>query len=470
MITGNQENEKLTWIQLSMDSPYFVDEKGNNWTPIGQNDAMIWPDLEGLFKRKNIKAVEVHFAFLAAHGVNCLRIMLEYCQTENRYFERPAGRFQPNMVQFWDDLFVLCEKYKLRILLTPFDTFWMERRWKNHPYNASNNGPCKRKSQWLTSPETLEAIKNRLTFVTERWGSSGVLFAWDLWNEINPAHALGKTDGLYEFINELSVHVKTLENGLYGKTHPQTVSVFAPLIARYQMKDLIFRHPELDFASTHLYESGTINNPRNAIDAAITSGKLVEEAIMHLPEKRPFFDSEHGPIDHYRRKRNLPELFDDQYFLNMQWAHLASGATGGGMRWPYRQPHVLTHGMRRAQQNLSEFVKLINWKIFSRKNLNPHIKVSDPAFIAFGCGDGNQAVVWLLKNEKIGRNKVIQSNTKKVLLTIQVPGLENGCYKVHIWNTLLGEIETIELEKVQEMEISLTVSVTNIALAIVKVT
>ncbi|GLU51429.1 hypothetical protein [Dyadobacter frigoris] len=468
MITKNEENEKLTWIQLCKDSPYFVDEKGDNWTPIGQNDAIIWPDLEGLFKRKNIKAVEGYFAFLAAHGVNCLRIMLEYCQTENRYFERPAGRFQPNMVQLWDDLFELCEKYKLRILLTPFDTFWMDKRWKYHPYNVANNGPCKRKSQWLTSPETLEAIKNRLTFVTERWGSSGVLFAWDLWNEINPAHALGKTDGLYEFVTELSVHLSTREKQLYGKTHPQTVSVFAPLIERYQMKDLIFRHPELDFASTHFYETGTINNPKNTIDAAISTGKMVRDALLNLPPERPFFDSEHGPIDHYRKKQNLPESFDNQYFLNMQWAHVASGAVGGGMRWPYRQPHVLSFGMRRAQQNLTEFTRLINWKIFKRKNLNSEIKVSDSKFAAFGCGDKNQAIVWLLKKEKIGRNKIFQPNSMLVSFSIQIPGLEAGLYKIHVWDTLLGEIEVVKVENVIQLEINLKIRVNNIAIAIVK--
>ncbi|MCF0054876.1 hypothetical protein [Dyadobacter sp. CY356] len=468
MTIKNDENEKLTWIQLSKDSPYFLDERGNNWTPVGQNDAITWPDLQGLFKRENIGAVEGHFAFLAAHGVNCLRVMLEYCQTENRYFERPAGHFQPNMVHLWDDLFELCEKYKLRILLTPFDTFWMDRRWKNHPYNAANGGPCKRKSQWLTSPETLDAIKNRLTFVTERWGSSGVLFAWDLWNEINPVHALGKTDGLYDFITELSLHVRTLENRLYGKSHPQTVSVFATVMEHYQMKDLIFRHTELDFASTHFYKTGTINNPRNSVDAATTTGEMVADALAHLPAERPFFDSENGPIDHYRRKRNLPETFDDLYFLNMQWAHLASGAVGGGMRWPYRQPHVLTHGMRRAQKNMSEFVKLIDWKTFKRRNLNAEIVVSNPGFTAFGCGDKTQAVVWLLNNKKIGRNKILQSNPKLVSLTIQVPCLEKGLYEIHVWDTLLGEMEIINIENEDALNINLSMSVSNVAVSIVK--
>ncbi|TIL77742.1 MAG: hypothetical protein E5Y81_12695, partial [Mesorhizobium sp.] len=41
-----------------------------------------------------------------------------------------------------------------------------------------------------------------------------------------------------------------------------------------------------------------------------------------------------------------PEL-PTEYFRHLQWAHLAAGGAGGGMRWPNRSPHVLTPGMRR---------------------------------------------------------------------------------------------------------------------------
>ena len=115
--------------------------------------------------------------------------MLEYCHGENRYLEKPPGRFVPNMVQMWDDIFALCEKYGLRILLTPYDTFWMWIRWAKHPYNSANGGIVADRKDWLLSPEMRDAIKARLEFATARWGGSGALFAWDIWNEINPAHA-----------------------------------------------------------------------------------------------------------------------------------------------------------------------------------------------------------------------------------------------------------------------------------------
>ena len=202
---------KLPWIKVAHNAPYFITEEGTTWTPIGQNDAVTWPEFAGLFRRKNMGAVEKHLSYLADHGVTVLRFMLEYCQTENRYIEKPAGKFQPNMVKLWDDLFALCEKYGLRILLTPVDTFWMWIRWKHHPYNKANGGPCRRRSQWLLCPYTLQAVKNRLTFAAERWGGSGALFAWDLWNEIHPAHADNNPAAFHEFVSELSTHLREVE-------------------------------------------------------------------------------------------------------------------------------------------------------------------------------------------------------------------------------------------------------------------
>ena len=94
------------WIETRPGSPWFMTEDGDSWTPIGQNDAITWPDLAGLFRRRDLPAVERHLRWLKAHGVTCLRLMLEYCQTEHRYLERPVGQFVPNMVQLWDDLFI----------------------------------------------------------------------------------------------------------------------------------------------------------------------------------------------------------------------------------------------------------------------------------------------------------------------------------------------------------------------------
>ncbi|HEX7180747.1 MAG TPA: hypothetical protein VF756_02805, partial [Thermoanaerobaculia bacterium] len=177
----------LPWIEVVPGAPYFRTDRGESWTPIGHNDAITWPSLKDAFRRRDLPAVDRYLRLLAASGVTCLRLMLEYAQERHRFFERPPGAFRPAMIQLWDDLFALCARHGIRILLTPFDTFWMWRRWKHHPYNRSNGGVCAAKSRMLTCRDTRAAIKRRLLFATERWGGSGTLFAWDLWNEIHPA-------------------------------------------------------------------------------------------------------------------------------------------------------------------------------------------------------------------------------------------------------------------------------------------
>ena len=122
------------------------------------------------------------------------------------------------------------------------------------------------------------------------------------------------------------------------------MSVFGPELIRHPaLVETIFRHPDLDVANTHLYEKGTIDAPKDTVSPALAVARLMRTAVIEAAPGRPVFDSEHGPIHSFKdKKRTLPPAFDDEYFRHIQWAHLASGGAGGGMRWPNRHPHVLT--------------------------------------------------------------------------------------------------------------------------------
>lgn len=434
----------LPWIEVAPNAPYFVTNHGENWTPIGQNDAITWPDLAGAFRRKDLKSVENYLAYLASHGVTCLRLMLEYCHTENRYLERPAGVFQPNMVQLWDDIFSLCVQYGLRILLTPYDTFWMRRRWGKHPYNRVNGGPCRRKSQWLLCPDTLALIKARLAFASQRWGGSGVLFAWDLWNEIDPVHAANSHLPFYSFVTELSSYLRHLELEMYGRAHLQTVSVYGPLLKKHpELSEVVFRHPLLDFASVHFYDA-PIRLPPDTIKPALRTAQLTQQALLQIQDGRPFLDSEHGPDRSFRNKSgNLSVQFDEEYFRYMQWAHLTSGGAGGGFRWPYRHPHQLTEGMRLSQRSLARFTRLVDWKNFRRKNWSHQLKISPSIFKGFACGDGRTAIIWLLRTDTRQAPGMINREGVGEEVIVRLPEMEAGSYSVQCWNTQSGELKAM---------------------------
>jgi len=438
----SREPGALPWIGVAANAPYFVTEAGEPWTPIGHNDAISWESLKGLYGRRDLPGAEAYLQGLVDSGVTCIRLMMEYAQSRHRYFERPLGTFVPRMVQLWDDLFAICERLGLRILLTPFDTYWTWLHWRHHPYNRANGGVLDHPSRLLLCRQTRDAIKARLAFAARRWGGSGALFAWDLWNEIHPAQAGDTAECFGEFIQDLADCVRTVEERLYGRAHPQTVSLFGPELRwrpHMKLEEPIFRHPALQFATIHIYEQGTIDHPRNTVDPAIGMGRIVRRSLAEIHDGRPFLDTEHGPIHAFKdRKRPLSEAFDDEYFRHTQWAHLAAGGAGGGMRWPNRTPHVLTPGMRRAQKALAAFLPLIDWTRFRRVNLNDEIAVSTPRIACFASGDATQAVVWLLRRDTVAPNGMLRQDTAPTAATLRVPRLAEGDYTIVAFDTRAG--------------------------------
>jgi mannan endo-1,4-beta-mannosidase len=391
-------------VRVAPGRRYFVTEAGEPFLVIGQNDALTWPELRGLIDRADLPGVEHHLAWLKAHGVTTLRVMLEYAG-DGFYLEREPGQFEPATVQAIDDLVTLCERVGLRLLLTPFDTFFTYIDWEHHPYAACNGGPCERPLDLLLSPQGWEAVHRRLVFVVERWGGSGAVFAWDLWNELGADHGVPAErmpheaqPDLYRFVTRSAELVRRIETQLWGRSHLLTVSHFMST-PRGALGDAIFRHPMLDFATTHIYQAGAIDDPRNTLKAADAMARWVKHALGEIRDGRPFTDSETGPIHAFKDLGiTLPDGFDDTYFRHMAWAHLASGGCGGGMRWPNRDPHVLTPGMRHAQAILSEFAGLIDWTRFAARNVSDTLAARPENLLAYGCADDEQAVAWVLRD------------------------------------------------------------------------
>ncbi len=459
------------WIGVSAEGRYFVNETGQSWLPIGHNEALSWVTFAGLVGRKDVPGVRRRLEGLRACGVTCLRMMLECAHQPHRLIEQPVGRFVPDIVRFWDDLFALCEDIGLRLLITPFDTYWTWMRWRHHPYNAANGGPLTHPSRMLLCEGARAAIKNRLDFAVRRWGASGALFAWDLWNEIHPAQAEGSAEGFGAFIADLSRHVRTLEKTLYGRTHLQTVSLFGPELQwrpHMPLAEPIFRHPDLDFASIHIYQEGAIDDPVDTVGGAIAMGRIVRDALAEIEDGRPFLDTEHGPIHRFKdKKKTLLEAFDDEYFRHIQWAHLASGGAGGGMRWPNRHPHCLTPGMHAAQASLAAFCEGIDWKRFWSVNVSDRLAVDRIGVVPFGCASDAQAVVWLLRDDRIGADGRLDRAAAPVEAAITIPGLSAGAYRVAPWNTKRGTPEAAFIQEAAAGELTVRVNLrTDLALAV----
>jgi mannan endo-1,4-beta-mannosidase len=235
------------------------------------------------------------------------------------------------VVQAWDDLVALCRRVGLRLLLTPFDTFFTWNHWDRHPYNRANGGPCDSRERLLTCPTTRGFIKRRLAFATERWGGGGVVFAWDIWNEMHPCQGENVYTCFPDFIGDVAPFLRGLETRLHGRAHLQTTSSSGRSWCGSPGSTSRSSATRSSTSPAAISTRRDDRPPRRHGGAAVSAGRLVREALAEIADARPFFDSEHGPIHTFKdHDRTLEEAFDDEYFRHIQWAHLASAPPAAG--------------------------------------------------------------------------------------------------------------------------------------------
>jgi hypothetical protein len=432
-------------ISVSPNGRYFVDEAGQGFLVIGQNDAISWPGLDTLLSGSAPEQTEAYVRDLREHGITVSRIMIEYAQQSYSLLENPVGEFSEQVVAFWDAFIPMAEQYGLYLLLTPYDTFWQNENWDSYPYNAAMGGPCAAKRDWLTNRDCIEAQKNRWRFIIDRWGGSPNIFAWDIMNEIDMWWG-STNEEIAAYVDEMASFVRDYEQERWGRSRLISVSSAAPT-PEGTLGSIIYRNPLLDFANTHLY-IGEINDPVDPIMPGPLMGGGVLLSLEQIRDDRPYFDSESGPISDWITNPS----FDQEYHHNMSWAHLASCGAGSGMRWPYTNPHFILPELRDNLLGLARFASTIDWADFPSQNITMDIRTSDRLMMRAGCSDGQTALVWLLADRRASDEVSIPGTSFTVRNVFQ-----DGEYTVEYWETYAGNRIGEDIAVAVDNELELTI-------------
>ncbi|MBZ0290558.1 MAG: cellulase family glycosylhydrolase, partial [Anaerolineae bacterium] len=419
-------------ISVSPNGRYFVDEAGQGFIVLGQNDSYYWPGLSALYSGMP-EGTENYVRDLRAHGITVSRVMIEYAQEASTYLENPVGTFSDSVVAFWDAFIAMAEEHGLYLLLTPYDTFWQNENWAGYPYNAEAGGPCASKSDWLTGRACIDAQKDRWRFIIDHWGDTHIIFAWDLMNEID-LYWNATPDEIDAYITEMAAFVRDYETEKWGRSRLITVSTSgANPVPEGQLGRVIFDHPALDFATTHLYLGPDIRQPENPIGAGPMMAGGVLRSLQEIEDNRPYFDSETGPIDRWI----VSSAFDQVYHRNMSWGHLSACGAGSGMRWPYTNPHWILPEMRENLLALARFAATLDWANFASRNVSQEVRASARTVIDSACSDGQTAVLWLLVDTRRDESASLEG------VTVEITGvLDDGLYTVEFWETAEGTIVT----------------------------
>lgn len=375
------------YVSVMKQGHYFTHADGHPFTPIGYNHNPDWPEFiesNPELPEYDPAETEKYIAHLHAKGVNVLRLMVETPPSGN--LESPIGTFSPEHVKWLDTIVGACRENEIKLILTPWDTFWMNLRFDASTYNPALGGPLKSKIDFITSPKMRDIEKNRLKFLINRYGNSGVVFAWEILNEGDIWW--GETPlELKSWIEDIAGYVHDYEFKKWGRNHLISVSIANPM-PEGDLADDAFRLPQLNYATTHLY-IGASRAPTEAIKPAFTEHEGVAYCLHEITDNRPYMDTENGPIDHWVADAKL----DNHVFENMSWAHLASGGAGSSFRWPYRHPHHLTEGMLTTLHAMSVFTGEVPWASLATFQVPLNV-TGDQGAATFGIAGTGVAIAW----------------------------------------------------------------------------
>ena len=404
---GSLSLPSMPWIRVMPEGRYFT--TGNaSFMPIGYNHNPDWTELEPadpLAEKYDPARADHWFRRLADHGVDLIRLMVETPPSGN--LEDPVGVFQPEHVIWLDTIFRAAAKYGIRLWVTPYDTFWMNLRSDASPYWSLNGGPLAKPTDFLTKPSVIDLQKRRMKFLIDRYGGSGVVFAWEVMNEID-LWWNATPEQIKSWTDQMVSYVRKYERQRWGKNHLVTISFGKPETSGLNAATQ-YRRKDLDFATMHLYLGASRGPSATQVEQAAAdfyNGVLF--ARHEISDNRPVLDGESGPIDRWIADERL----DDRVFHLMSWSHLLAGGAGSGTRWPYRNPHHLTEGMLETLSTMRRFCDHVDWTAFTGQAATGQITLGPWKGLSFSTSKGE--IVWLRADRKQAKFSPPKGSTWRV--------------------------------------------------------
>jgi mannan endo-1,4-beta-mannosidase len=386
----NAKPELEDFVKVMPGGRYFVHSDGRPFIPISCNHNPDWTEAargNPLSPDYDPAKVEAWFAQLESGGVNVVRMMVETPPSGN--LEDPAGVFSPEHLIWLDSIFASARKHRIKLWVTPYDTFWMSLRADTSTYWALNGGPIDRPIQFLTDPGLLKLQEARMKLLIDRYGNTGDVFAWEVMNEIDIWWG-ANPEQIREWTDKMVAFVRSYQKKRWGRDHLITIS-FADAEPKGGNAETAFRRPDLDFATMHLYLGASRHpGPGDVVQSGIDFAAGVRYARAKIRDNRPVLDGESGPIDHWVDD----EILDDSVFHEMSWRHLMAGGAGPGTRWPYRHPHQITAGMLRTLKAMRSFCDEVPWSNLT----GPEVAVNITAPVgsdSAGFGTENAGIAWI---------------------------------------------------------------------------
>ena len=266
------------------------------------------------------------FQALEDNGGNFARIWLsnEYWNIENE----SVGVYDESQAERIDRVIELARKHNIRLKLTLEHFRTLEGNgWASKPmYTIDNGGFATDMTDFFTGEAGHAHFLSKLDWYQDRIGDDPVIFAWELWNEINAVNGAGWMDWTRDMLPELHKRFP-------GAMAIQSLGSFDSDNARAPYKEYVHIEGN-DLAQVHRYldPGAELDVCRGPVD--ILAADAVTEILSYEPGK-PVLLAESGAVEanHSGPSKlygvdNIGLILHDVLF-----APFFAGAAGAGQIW-----------------------------------------------------------------------------------------------------------------------------------------
>jgi hypothetical protein len=259
---------------------------------------------------------------MARSGINATRLWL--CSWGLRVEGRRPDRYRLDGAWQLDRLLRLArrEGVYVQLCLDNLTDLTDQTRAVENPYLAQNGGPCRRPSEFFTSPTARQQHMRRLRYLVARCAPFTSLLAWELGSELDYATPDRRDPALLDWLADRASWLKG--NDPYGHVVTYGLGLGSPWHKLWSL-------PGLEVIQPHVYIHRPVYVPEQTeLDAAAL---ILHQAEQHATVAKPLLIGEFG----FLGSRDVNPLNEADttgvHLHNALWAAALSGAAGTPLHW-----------------------------------------------------------------------------------------------------------------------------------------
>jgi len=308
------------------DHRYLELTDGSPFVPIGLN--MIAPPRQPAGEQEAMRGFEAWLAALSANGGNYIRVWLGNPFWDVEHIK--SGAYDGEKARRIDRLLDLCRRYRLRVKMTMehFRTIGEPgKSWADKPlHHVSNGGPASSIADFFDGEASRAQFRRKIRWYTERYGAQPIIFAWELWNEIDAVRG-------GDYMSWTQLMLPELRRAFPRNMVMQSLGSFD----RAHKRDRYRRHSTMegnDVAQVHRYldlgaELAVCKGPVDVMAA-----DAVRELLSYGP-RRPVILAESGAVEPNHTGAFHLYSADKEGIIvhDVLFAPFFAGAAGPGQPW-----------------------------------------------------------------------------------------------------------------------------------------